>query len=73
MSFKPINQVVSVQDVCVGSWIIYDDQLELVERINWNRSCQWYEIKLSSRSEEVNIYHDGFVTRVYLAVDPSML
>lgn len=73
MVFKPINQVVPVHDVCVGSWIIYDYQLEVIEDMNWNRSCQWYEIKLSGRSDEVNIYHDQFVTRVYLAVDPSTL
>ncbi len=69
MHMKPVNEIVPVEQVDVGNWIIYDNRVHAVQKMVWNRACLWYEVKLSGLREEVNIYQDHAVVRVSVAVD----
>lgn len=69
MHLKSVNEIVPVEQVDVGNWIIYDNRVHAVQKMVWNRACLWYEVKLSGLREEVNIYQDHAVVRVSVAVD----
>lgn len=68
MSYRPVNEIVQVNQISVGDWIIDDNRLHRVDRMSWNRSLLSYEVKLSGHTEAISMYVDKLVVKVSLAV-----